>query len=1605
MSEPQPPVQHRGKGNKKFSEYPKKFVGKIPSLGTFVLGEDRMAADVFNKARRDLIDYLNVEVPNVGYAIEHKRHFDFQEVLKGLPSALVADATTHAAKANSNYLMQDIPKAYGIIFGQCDAGLRSALEEATGYASMHEKRDVLWLWTQIESKCLNPIRNNSREPVNIILRQQVARQKYDEFFQFKNETVAEFYRRFETEVEAATAAGIELHNKSVQEMMEEKELKSKVKKFLTQNYAGKESTPEAKAEAANVTLSAEEKQAVKTRATSKCLAYDFIQKLHRKRFGEMQIELQNRLNDNVDEYPTTLLDARRRAEGRVTFTGKGNGQVQAGVAFFTNGKSSNKEGNKNNKTNSKAKGNKERSCYWCGASNHFERECPEKAKALDEWKQKSKSAGEKANVHIQAVVMTGSDDMNHVGTEHGFAAVEGHDMELSLATGGPSIIHPRDILLDNQATISVFHQKEFLNNIRKAERPIQIAGVGGKIEASMVADFGTFGQVYYHPKSIANILSFSDAVKKYDVEYDRSEDIFKLTNRTSGKLFKFVQKNKLYAWNPAQDNHATVIVQTVEDNRKQFTKRELKAAEGARQAFIRLGRPSTKDFVELVRSGKLLHCPFTVKDIERAQVIYGPELGALKGRTVRSKPASMIGNPPTDVKKELSDISLSGDIFFIFGTPFLVTVSRKLKLIMVCEVNDRKKDGLWTAFTVIINAYNKHGYRITHFISDGEPSFKALEHKFNELNIIFDPVTTNEHVGEIERTIRLIKERCRSFINTLPYLLPKVLIVNLVYHCVSCINSFPKDGMEESPKEQFTGRRLDFNNDCRLEFGSYVQTHEHPTRSGGMDPRTIGAICIGPSTGEHGYYKFVSLATWSVITRRSWTELPIPEEVIAHLCKKALEDDQHGKLKDRALAKPYLKSASKAQVAKKEPKSQAKRAKTNPYEALSWSDDSDDEDEYTLGTDTSNHQDDFDVGQDDMDNDNLEDIHETPSVVDLTHDDNLLVEEVGRNQPEGWVDEVRSRFRKNGVVLNTSIKEIHKLIEAEKNGNLPRIFEDKPDDTTPGVVLTQMSVKAGIKEWGSAGIVAALQEMDQLLKKKVFNFVRKEDLTREQVRKALRTLIFLKKKRCGRIKGRCCVDGRPQARLVQDDLYDPYSPTVSIDTFMVSVCIDAYEKRFIATADIEGAYLAVDMTDEKVLVMLDPILTSLITSINPELQLFVTEEGLLYAYLGKALYGCIQSAKLFFEHLTGSLKKLGFTQNPYDACLLNKVVDGEQVTVIVYVDDVKISSKNKKLVDDTLQGLREVYKTLTVTEGAVHEYLGIKIDHSTPGQAVLSMVKMVKEVVNDYEFKNGEKVANSPASNDLFHSSTSEDVDQPLEDKERETFHSVVAKLLYIAKRTRPDVLTAVSYLTTRVKEPNVGDQARLDRLMRYLKGSVDLELTLKPEGLNKVQCYIDASHGCHKDGKGHTGVMITLGSGSIYASSKKQRLVSRSSTESELIGISDGICQAIWTRNLLKEQGYKVEPVVLYQDNTSTLTLVTKGRSTSERTKHVDRKYFFIHDRIETGEVVTSYKPTKEMIADILTKALQGKLFLEMRSRLMNENESLSTHPLQECVGNNTPG
>jgi hypothetical protein len=262
----------------------------------------------------------------------------------------------------------------------------------------------------------------------------------------------------------------------------------------------------------------------------------------------------------------------------------------------------------------------------------------------------------------------------------------------------------------------------------------------------------------------------------------------------------------------------------------------------------------------------------------------------------------------------------------------------------------------------------------------------------------------------------------------------------------------------------------------------------------------------------------------------------------------------------------------------------------------------------------------------------------------------------------------------------------------------------------------------------------------------------------------------------------------------------------------------------------------------------------------------------------------------------------------------------------------------------------------------------------------------IRDLLKLYNVK-GSRV--TPASENLFVVSESS---PKLDGENSEIFHSRVAKLLYLAQRARPDILTAMAFLTTRVCKCTDEDKSKLDRVLMYLNGAPGMGIRLCPRSELKILVYIDASFAVHGDMKSHTGSVISLGQGPVHAGSKKQGLMTKSSTESELVGVSDVLPQVIWTRDFLIQQGYEVPPATIFQDNTSTISLVVKGHSRSSRTRHIGIRYFFVKDRVDSGEIEVKHLSTSKMIADIMTKPLQGDLFRQMRGWLMGIDDTEET-------------
>jgi hypothetical protein len=275
----------------------------------------------------------------------------------------------------------------------------------------------------------------------------------------------------------------------------------------------------------------------------------------------------------------------------------------------------------------------------------------------------------------------------------------------------------------------------------------------------------------------------------------------------------------------------------------------------------------------------------------------------------------------------------------------------------------------------------------------------------------------------------------------------------------------------------------------------------------------------------------------------------------------------------------------------------------------------------------------------------------------------------------------------------------------------------------------------------------------------------------------------------------------------------------------------------------------------------------------------------------------------------------------------------------------------------------------------------------------------LKNVINDFpELIKGR--AATPAHDKLF-VIRDESEARKLNEEQALAFHHTVAQLLFMATRARRDIQTAVAFLTTRVKSPDKDDWGKLKQVLKYLNGTKYLKLKLTKDNLGVLKWYVDGSHNAHWDCRGHGGAVFTLGRGATWSYSRKLKLNTRSSTETEIVTADMFMPEMLWSLHFIQAQGHEVECVGLYQDNISSQLLIKNGKmSSGKKTKHIKAKFFFIKDRVDDGEIKVIDCPTERMWADVMTKPFQGTAFHVMRAELMNCDINYEDPPKDDNLG-----
>jgi hypothetical protein len=475
-------------------------------------------------------------------------------------------------------------------------------------------------------------------------------------------------------------------------------------------------------------------------------------------------------------------------------------------------------------------------------------------------------------------------------------------------------------------------------------------------------------------------------------------------------------------------------------------------------------------------------------------------------------------------------------------------------------------------------------------------------------------------------------------------------------------------------------------------------------------------------------------------------------------------------------------------------------------------------------------------------------------------------------------------------------------------------------------------------------VAAVKKELQQMLDLQVFkpcpNSV-------EKFGKPLPSKMFLKRKSDGRLKCRLVIGGH-----LQHVIGETYSPTVNTESVIILFAISAKERRRLSTLDISGAFLHVKLPEEaKVLMTLKGKQAEMLVAMDNRYKLI---NGMVTVLVEKAIYGLATSSKAWNEDLDLKLKDFGFTRLNYDKCVYVK----EGAILTLHVDDLLICDKTDHLTEDLEKHLTKHYGKAKLTTGKEFTYLGIHCK-ATPAGWRLSQKALISELELNKEQKglalwergiaNGKRV-----------------------DPTR--FRSRLMKCMFLATRTRFDILPIVNRLATSQVGPSERDDSLLDQLVFYLKGTIDFELVIEPTNLDLCG-FSDATFRSHGDGKSHSGCMVQLGGATIWAKSGKQRLITKSSAEAELVALNTVTEQVVYLRNLMEEMGFPLmKPTKIFIDSRSAVLMSLRGELGTKRTKHFTVRHYYVTGIMKEGKVTPVHVPREGNMSDGLTKMLFGK-------------------------------
>ncbi|KAL9234053.1 hypothetical protein vseg_008969 [Gypsophila vaccaria] len=360
--------------------------------------------------------------------------------------------------------------------------------------------------------------------------------------------------------------------------------------------------------------------------------------------------------------------------------------------------------------------------------------------------------------------------------------------------------------------------------------------------------------------------------------------------------------------------------------------------------------------------------------------------------------------------------------------------------------------------------------------------------------------------------------------------------------------------------------------------------------------------------------------------------------------------------------------------------------------------------------------------------------------------------------------------------------------------------------------------------------------------------------------------------------------------------------------------------------------------------------------------------------LKKSLYGLKQAPRAWYQRFASYVSNIGFVHSKSDNSLFIYKKGADTAYLLLYVDDIILTTSTTTLRDAILANLRTEFSMTDL--GPINFFLGVSAVRHKHG-LFLHQHKYTEDIINRAKMTSC-KPAKTPVDTKAKLSATS---GKPVSDPT--LFRSLAGALQYLTF-TRPDISYAVQQICLFMHDPREAHLGALKRIIRYLQGTSRFGLYLHASSTSTLTAYTDADwSGCPDSRRSTSGYCVYLGDNLISWSSKRQATVSRSSAEAEYRGVANVVAEACWLRNLLLELHCPIrQATVVYCDNVSAIYL-SGNPVNHQRTKHIEIDVHFVREKVAVGQVKVCHVPSRFQYADIFTKGLPSILFDDFRASL----------------------